>query len=95
MSDRFTWVGVAVAAVGFVLIAIAWAQIAGEDQVYRQLPYLASAGLTGLGLIVLGATVINVSVKRKDAGERERQMEQLLRVLSEIKEAQPAKRGSR
>lgn len=85
MSDRFVWLGVALSAVGFALIALAWAQVAGESQVDKQLPYIVSAGMTGLGLIVVGATVINVSVKRKDAGERALQLEQLERVLNEIK----------
>lgn len=84
-SSVFVWVGVALSAVGFVAIAIAWSQVAGETQVYRQLPYLVSAGLTGLGLIMVGVTLINVSVKRRDAVERERQMDQLVRVLDEIR----------
>jgi uncharacterized membrane protein len=87
-SPSFVWLGVALSGVGFVLIAIAWSQVAGETQVYRQLPYLVSAGMTGLGLIMIGVTLINVSVKRRDATERERQMDQLVRVLDEIRASQ-------
>src|SRR5689334_22617656 len=75
-SPAVTWIGLVVAAVGFVLIGIAWSQVAGETQVYLQLPYLVSAGLTGLGLIMVGLTVVNVSAKRRDAAERARQTEQ-------------------
>lgn len=84
-SPTFVWLGVVVVGVGFALIALAWAQVAGETDVYRQLPYLVSAGMTGLGLIMVGVTLINVSVKRRDGAARERQMEQLTRVLEEIK----------
>jgi uncharacterized iron-regulated membrane protein len=88
------WAGLGVAAVGFVLIGIAWSQVAGEELVYRQLPYLVSAGMTGLGFIMIGVTLINVSAKRRDAVERERQIGQLVSILEEVKtvlgEQQPA-----
>jgi hypothetical protein len=79
------WVGIAVAGVGFVLLGIAWSQVAGETEVYLQLPYLVSAGMTGLGLIMVGLTLVNVSAKRRDALERERQMDQLVNILEEVK----------
>lgn len=81
------WVGMAFAGVGFILLAVAWSQVAGETEVYLQLPYLVSAGMTGLGLIMVGLTVINVSAKRRDALERERQMDQLVNILEEVKGA--------
>lgn len=84
-SPGATWAGLGVAALGFVLIGIAWAQIAGEESVFRQLPYLVSAGLTGLGFIMIGMTLINVSAKRRDAVERERQIGQLVSILEEVK----------
>jgi hypothetical protein len=86
-SPAWTWAGIVVAAAGFVLIGIAWGQVAGETQVYLQLPYLVSAGLTGLGLIMVGVTAINVTAKRRDAEDRERQMDQLVAVLEEVKDA--------
>lgn len=86
-SPSAVWVGLAVAGVGFVLLGIAWAQIAGEAEVYLQLPYLVSAGMTGLGLIMVGLTLVNVSTKRRDALERERQMNQLVSILEEVKGA--------
>ena len=79
------WIGMVVAGLGFVLLGVAWAQVAGETQVYLQLPYLVSAGMTGLGLIMVGLTLINVSTKRRDALERERQMDQLVNILEEVK----------
>lgn len=86
-SPAVIWIGLGLAGIGFVLIGIAWAQVAGETQVYLQLPYLASAGLTGLGLIMVGMTVINVAAKRRDAAERERQIDQLVSILEEVQSA--------
>ena len=80
-SPAVVWIGIGLAAIGFVLIGYAWSQVAAETQVYLQLPYLVSAGLTGLGLIIVGVTVINVTAKRRDAAERERQMDQLVSIL--------------
>ena len=86
-SPAVIWMGLGLAGIGFVLIGIAWAQVAGETQVYLQLPYLASAGLTGLGLIMVGMTLINVAAKRRDAAERERQIDQLVSILEEVQTA--------
>ena len=86
-SPAVIWIGLGLAGIGFVLIGIAWAQVAGETQVYLQLPYLASAGLTGLGLIMVGMTVINVAAKRRDAAERQRQIDQLVSILEEVQTA--------
>jgi hypothetical protein len=79
------WLGLVVVGLGFVLVGVAWAQVAGETQVYLQLPYLVSAGLSGLGLIMVGLTVINVATKRRDALERERQIDQLVNILEEVR----------
>jgi len=83
-SPVMTYVGVGVGLLGFVLIFVAWGQVAGESQVYRQLPYLVSAGLTGLGLVMVGLTVINVAAKRHDEAERARQMDRLAGIVREL-----------
>src|SRR5207253_2853861 len=84
-SPVMTYVGVGVGLLGFVLIFVAWGQVAGEAQVYRQLPYLVSAGLTGLGLVMVGLTVINVAAKRHDEAERARQMGRLEGMMHELR----------
>ena len=66
-GTTLSWIGVVLALAGFVLIAVGWGQVAGETEVYLQLPYLVSAGLTGLGLIMVGVTLINLSAKQRDA----------------------------
>ena len=76
-----TYVGVAVALVGFALIAIGWAKVAGLVDVWRQMPYLLSAGLPGLGLVMTGLVIINVSARRQDAAARARQTAMLSEAL--------------
>jgi hypothetical protein len=88
------WLGLIVSAFGFILLLVAWSQVAGETQVYLQLPYLVSAGLTGLALIMVGLTVINVVAKRRDAAERARQIDQLVSILEEVRGA-VSSRGAR
>ncbi len=77
-----TWTGVLVIAVGFLLLAIAWGKVAGQTQVARQLPYVVSAGFTGLGLVTVGLALSSISAKRADAAERSRQLRELRDLLS-------------
>jgi nitrate reductase gamma subunit len=82
-----TFAGLIVAAIGFALLVITWAQVAGEDNVAFQLPYVVSGGLTGLGLIMGGFILVNISAKRQDAAERSRQMDQLRESLDDLRSA--------
>jgi hypothetical protein len=79
-----TLVGIAVAAIGFALIGIGWAKVAGLTEVWQQMPYLLSAGLPGLGLVMTGLVVINVSARRQDAAARARQTETLAEALRDL-----------
>ena len=80
-----TFLGLAIAAVGFSLMGIAWVKVAGLTEVWQQMPYLLSAGLPGLGLVMTGLVVINVSARRQDAAARARQMETLAEALNELR----------
>lgn len=80
-----TFVGIGVAAAGFVVILFAWGKVAAQTAVPLQLPYLVSGGLVGLALVMVGVTLVNVQAKREDAAYRERQMDQLSEVLGEIR----------
>lgn len=87
LSPVPTYIGIAVAAIGFVAILIAWGQTAGETNVALQIPYLVSAGLTGLGLIMVGVTIVSVAAKRRDALLREQQTQLLADALRELSSA--------
>lgn len=87
LSPTPTYLGVALTVIGFALIAIAWRQVAAETNVALQLPYLVSGGLTGLALVMVGVTVINVAAKRRDAVLREQQNALLADALQELSAA--------
>jgi hypothetical protein len=48
------------------------------------MPYLVSAGLPGLGLILTGLVIVNVSARRQDAAARERQMATLTEAMRDL-----------
>lgn len=79
-----TLIGVVVAAVGFAMIGIAWAKVAALTQVWQQMPYLMSAGLPGLGLVMTGLVIVNVSARRQDAAARARQMAALAEAMRDL-----------
>lgn len=84
LSPLPTYLGIGVSAIGFVLIAIAWGQVAGETSVALQLPYLVSGAITGLALVMVGMTVVSVAARRRDAALREQQTELLADALREL-----------
>lgn len=79
-----TYAGVLIVLVGFALIGIAWARVAGLVDVWKQMPYVVSAGLPGLGLVMTGLVVINISARRQDGAARARQMETLTEALHDL-----------
>ena len=86
LSPVPTYIGIAVAVAGFVLIAFAWGKVAGiADNVALQMPYLVSGGLTGLGLVMVGVTIVNVAAKRRDAQLRQQQTQLLADALTELR----------
>lgn len=79
-----TYLGIVVTLIGFALIGLAWAKVAGLVDVWRQMPYLLSAGLPGLGLVMSGLVIINVSARRQDGATRTRQMATLTEALRDL-----------
>ena len=79
------YIGIALCVAGFALLAYTWGRVADEVQVYRQVPYLVSGGFTGLALVLVGVTVVNVAAKRADAADRLRQHEQLTAALQDLR----------
>jgi hypothetical protein len=70
--------GVAACATGFVLIAYCWSQVGLRMAVADQVPYVVSAGFTGMGLIGVGAMIVSIQVRRRDAEQQFRRLEQLI-----------------
>lgn len=81
------YLGVLLALAGFAMLGIAWAKVAGLVDVWRQMPYLLSTGLPGLGLIMTGLVIINVSARRQDGAARARQMSTLTEALRDLQRA--------
>lgn len=92
-APAWTWIGIAVAVTGFVLIAIAWGQVAGEALVYRQTPYIVSAGLAGLGLVVAGVAIVSIAARQRDGIARDRQIDQLVRTVEQLSRALTERTG--
>lgn len=85
VRPTLTYVGIAVAALGFGVIMYTWGEVAALTVVPLQMPYLLSGGMVGLGLILSGLTIVNINAKRQDAAARQRQLGQVREVLLEIK----------
>jgi hypothetical protein len=86
LSPLPTYVGIAVAAIGFGVLAFAWGKVAGiADNVALQMPYLVSGGLTGLALVMVGVTIVNVAAKRRDVQLRQQQTQLLADALHELR----------
>jgi hypothetical protein len=81
-----TWIGLGVAALGFAAIAFTWGKVAALLDVSLQLPYVVSGGLTGLALVMVGMTAVNVAARRQDAADRAQEVESLQAVLRELRE---------
>jgi hypothetical protein len=81
------WVGLFIAAAGFGLIAFTWSKVAALINVALQLPYMLSGGFVGLGLVMLGLLVVNLAVKRKEAFDRHRQLEEVREALVRLRQA--------
>jgi hypothetical protein len=64
---------------GAVLLVVAWYDISGTANLYEQMPYLVSAGFSGLALIIVGSALVVAG-----RGDRlERRLAQLLDAITE------------
>lgn len=82
-----TWAGLALCVTGAALLVVAWAQTADKTNVALQIPYVVSAGFTGLGLVVVGLTVVSTAAKQREARERQAQAAELRQLLTQIRQA--------
>jgi hypothetical protein len=67
--------------VGLVVLLIGWLGVSGTPYLAEQLPYLVSAGMLGLFLLGLGATVW-ISADLRDEW---RKLDELTEVLTEVR----------
>lgn len=58
--------------VGTILLIVGWYEIAGTSTVAKQIPYLASCGLGGLGFVIFGARWLMIEDIRHDSGRLDR-----------------------
>ncbi|HVL81188.1 MAG TPA: hypothetical protein VM840_06310 [Actinomycetota bacterium] len=86
-SPALVYAGVVSMALGFALTAFTWGRVAGVLSVPLQMPYVASGGLTAIGLVALGSALVATGTARRDAARREARMEELGAVLRAIREA--------
>lgn len=75
-------VGIALAAVGLVVVLLGWNGVAGQRTVLGQLPYLISGGLLGLALVVLGAAMLVVQGAREDRARLEAKLDEVVDALA-------------
>lgn len=80
-----TYTGMALTVVGGVLLLVAWRKTAGLTNVGLQMPYLISAGCTGLALVAVGLTVVNLAAKAEDSRKRREQVRELHDLLAELR----------
>ncbi|MPZ73267.1 MAG: hypothetical protein GEU74_08570 [Nitriliruptorales bacterium] len=76
--------GVGLLVVGGALITLGWDGAASLDYVQGQFPYLLSASVPGIALIIIGMGVLVLAMVRKDAEEREAQLEKLRASINEL-----------
>ncbi len=93
-SRAVVYLGLFVVVAGFGVIAFTWSKIAATLSVALQLPYMASGGFVGLGLVVVGIGIISIGVKRRDNFARIRQIEKLSATMGSIEGAISERSGS-
>lgn len=86
-SRAVVYIGLLIVVGGFGLIVFTWSKIAATLSVGLQLPYLASGGFMGLGLVVVGVGVISIGVKRRANFARVREIQKLAATMESIEGA--------
>ena len=65
--------GIGLCLLGFLVIFFGWNGAASQDYLPAQLPYLISGGAVGLGIVVIGASLVIVQNHRADRARHEPQ----------------------
>jgi hypothetical protein len=75
---RWVWesvrpvLGYVLVALGLLALLIGWYGVSGEAIVAKQLPYIASGGLLGVALVVLGGRFMLIQDLRRDSNRLDR-----------------------
>ena len=85
-SPALVYVGVVAVVVGFALLFLAWSEVAAQADVWRQMPFVLSAGFPGLGLIMTGLVMASIGVRRQEGVRRQRQMAALTEALRSVEQ---------
>jgi hypothetical protein len=80
-APTIVYAGVGLVVAGFALITFGWSRVAGIDSVPMQVPYLLSAGMIGLGVVLVGLTAVNLGALYAAEAERARQLERLANLV--------------
>lgn len=78
------FVGWTLAGLGALSLFLGWYGVSGQSLTAKQLPYLVSGGLTGIGLVVIAAVFLATDDVRKQMGrldEIERKVDDLYALL--------------
>ena len=87
----WTYLCVALLVAGCVLLAVAWGLAAGKTEVALQIPYVLSAGLPAVGLVVVGIGLVVLGARETDALARRRQQQELIGLLTVLRDEIEAK----
>jgi hypothetical protein len=85
-SPALVYAGVVAVVAGFALLFLAWSEVAAQSDVWRQMPFVISAGFPGLGLIMTGLVMASVGVRRQEGLRRQRQMAALTEALRSVED---------
>ncbi len=80
------YAGIALLALGWVVVGIGWYQSGQQDLETGQIPYVISGGFGGFGLILMGVIGILADVVRQAETKLRRSAEELHRRMQELAE---------
>ncbi len=81
------YAGLGLIVLGVLLLLVAWGRTAAVHNVALQVPYVVSAGFTGLAVVAVGLKVVAVAAQARDAAARREQLSELQQLLAAVRAA--------